>query len=534
MAYELLDEPGFEMLPEAAAPMSKAERFAQGLRDPLQGGAQLLTNILPSGVVSAGNKLNNWIADKTGLVGRLPEGGVDQQTRELEAEYKARNAGQGFDAMRLAGNVFNPANLAIASKLPAAASFLGRIGVGVGGGAATSLMNPVAEGDYASEKGKQLAVGMISGGVVPAATGALARVVSPAASINPNVQMLRQAGVTPTMGQATGGLLNSIEQKLTSAPVVGDAISASRRTAVEEFNRAAINRALAPIQARTTAVGHDAVREAGDAIGQALNTARASLGNFQVDQQAAQQLQTLRQMANQLPRKEQRAFNEMWNTFQGELTPQGHLLQDSYQRLRETLGKRASDFGGSTDAYQRQVGAAFREMDRALEQNALRSNPQAAQMLADGERAYANLVRVEGAAKLANRSDGIFTPGQLLGAVRTADKSTRDRATARGTALMQDLGRAGQEVLGNTVPDSGTTGRVLASIVATGGLGALSPASAGGLLGLGAMYTPAMQRLMSAAVSARPQAAQPVANALRQSSPAFVPLGAQVGLGLLN
>jgi hypothetical protein len=43
-----------------------------------------------------------------------------------------------------------------------------------------------------------------------------------------------------------------------------------------------------------------------------------------------------------------------------------------------------------------------------------------------------------------------------------------------------------------------------------------------------------MQSLLSGAVSARPQSAQAVAKALRQTSPLLVPLGAQMGLGLLN
>src|SRR5512139_2637724 len=81
---------------KARAPgMSAVERFGMGMADPIQGGAQLLTKLLPDSVVQAGNAANNWLADKTGLVARLPEGGVDQQTREREAAY---NAARGPDA----------------------------------------------------------------------------------------------------------------------------------------------------------------------------------------------------------------------------------------------------------------------------------------------------------------------------------------------------------------------------------------------------------------------------------------------------
>ena len=48
-------------------------RVLRGMRDPIDAGAQMLTNALPAGVVNAGNRLNNWLAHKTGLVARLRE-----------------------------------------------------------------------------------------------------------------------------------------------------------------------------------------------------------------------------------------------------------------------------------------------------------------------------------------------------------------------------------------------------------------------------------------------------------------------------
>ena len=104
---------------------------------------------------------------------------------------------------------------------------------------------------------------------------------------------------------------------------------------------------------------------------------------------------------------------------------------------------------------------------------------------------------------------------------------------ARGTALMQDLANSGQNVIGNKVPNSFTTDRAL---IAGGGLGAgfVNPAIPAGLLGGAALYTPPAQALLRGLVSSRPQAAQPVADALRQASPFLVPGGAQLGLGLLD
>lgn len=514
-------------------PMARMDKFLTGAADPIHGGAQLLTNMLPDSVVQAGNSVNNWLADKTGLVARLPEGGVDQQVREREAEYQQQRAAageSGFDGYRVLGNVASPANVALASKLPAAASFGGRVLAGAGGGAATSALNPVTEGDFATEKAKQVALGAAFGGAVPAVTGSAARLVSPNASTNPNVQLLRKEGVTPTVGQTLGGRWNSLEEKAMSLPLAGDMIANARGRSLEQFNSAAINRSLKPINERVSGTGQDAVLQAGNLIDNAYTKAKNALGAFKIDQQAATELSTVRALARTgLEGKERKTVEGYFKDY----LQKPALTAEAFKELDSKLAKDIGDFAGSNDAYQRKVGEALMEVRRAITDNAKRANPNAAALLKDADRAYANLVRVEGASKAGMNAGGVFTPGQLNMAVRQADKSVRDRATSRGTALMQDLAGAGQSVLGNKVPNSFTTDRAL---IAGGGLGAyfIDPTIPAALLGAGAMYTKPMQGLLSGAVSARPQGAKTAADALRKSSPLLVPLGAQVGLGLLN
>lgn len=542
MAYELLDEAPkgrYEILPADPAPVAagaKQSGFARGLRDPIDGGAQLLTNLLPSGVVQAGNSLNNWLADKTGLVGRLPEGGVDQQVRQQEAAYQAqRGPDAGIDWARIGGNVLNPANLALASKLPAAASTMGRIGVGALGGATSAALNPVTqEGDFAGNKAMQMGVGAAGGAIVPAITAGLGRIVSPAASRNPELQMLRSEGVRPTIGQALGGKWNAAEEKLTSVPLMGDSIALARGRAREDFNRAALNRVTAPIGQKTTLTGADGVKQAGDLVSEAYTAAKAQMGNFRLDRQGVGELQKIRQMADMLPDETARGqFQKLWGTMANDITPNGTIKADAFKRIDSKLAKEAARFAGAPDAYQQQLGDALGEVRTTLTQNALRANTQAATMMKAADTAYANLVRVEGASKAAQQTGGLFTPGQLGSAVRGADQSVRDRATARGTALMQDLSGAGQNVLGNKVPNSGTTDRLW---LGAGGLlaGAYNPAIPVGLLAGAGLYTAPLQKLLGGAVAARPQAAQAIRQSLLKASPGFVPAGAQMGLGLLD
>ncbi len=511
----------------ATKPLGMGERFGMGLMDPVQGGAQLLTKMLPEGVVKAGNQLNNWLADSTGLVGRLPEGGVDQQTREREASYQQRRqaAGQdGVDWLRLAGNVVNPVNLAAGGMGAGATTMAGKIAAGGALGGATSALQPVTEGDdFAADKAKQMGLGTLAGGAAPMVAAGLGRIISPKASVNPDVQMLRQAGVQPTIGQTLGGRMNALEEKATSLPIMGDAISVARQRSLDQFNRAAINRAVEPIGGKVDEVGQAGVSKAGDALSDAYETAKKAVKSVKFDQQFAQDFGQLRQMSRSLtPPMRQRFDTEVKNVFGSRLSPAKAMLGDTFKKVDSELGQKAAKFSGSSVASEQELGDALKQMQALLRDQAMRSNPQAAKLMREADEGWANLVRVEGAATRAKNADGVFTPGQLNMAVQSADRSVRKRAVARGDALMQDLASAGQNVIGNKVPNSFTTDRAL---VAGGGLGAyfVDPLIPAGLVSGAAAYTPWVQSLLRGSVAARPSLAQPVAGMLNDASPMLGP-----------
>src|ERR1700690_2769027 len=96
-----------------AEPVGTMESIGRGMADPITGGAQLLTHVLPQGVVEAGNTLNNWLS-KHGLpLEEIPKGGLDESIKQQETQYQAgrKAAGKtGIDWARLGGNVLSPAN----------------------------------------------------------------------------------------------------------------------------------------------------------------------------------------------------------------------------------------------------------------------------------------------------------------------------------------------------------------------------------------------------------------------------------------
>lgn len=118
----------------------------KGAGDPVIGAAQLLANVSP--LKSVANDVNQWV-------------------KSDEAKYQQQRGEDGIDWSRGVGNVISPANLAVASKLPVAASLLGRVGQGAGLGALSGLMNPETGDRYGMDKTKSVGVGAIAGGVLP-------------------------------------------------------------------------------------------------------------------------------------------------------------------------------------------------------------------------------------------------------------------------------------------------------------------------------------------------------------------------------
>lgn len=510
---------------------------ATGMADPIHGGAQLLTKVLPQGVVDAGNSLNNWIADKTGAVSRVPDGGVDEMVKQREAKYTASRAAagrDGIDGWRLLGNVSSPVNIALgAAAAPARASSLGvKMAAGSAAGAAGSALAPVTEGDdFADAKSKQMATGAIFGGFTPAAVAGLSRVVSPKASTDAGVQMLRQSGVKPTVGQTLGGFANRVEEKFQSLPIVGDAISAARGRAVDQLNAAAINRATAPIGVKVDKIGQEGIKEAGDALSRAYDDVLSGLKSVRFDQQWQQDFGQLKSLAKGLPSGVRGTFdNKVKTLIEGRISKAGGMTAETMKSLDSDLGDAARRYGRSMVASEQDLGDAFLQAQSLLRAQVARNSPSAAERLKAINEGWANLVRVEKAGAAAINSDGVFSPAQLNNAIKNADSSVRRRGAARGTALMQDLGSAGGR-LGNKVPNSGTSDRLLMGGGAAGAAGYFVDSLIPVGLGVGAgLYTSPVQTLLRNLVSARPESAQSVAGLLNRSAPMLGPTGGLLAL----
>lgn len=520
--------------PQKLAPMSAGDRLAMGMADPIHGGAQILTKMLPDSVVQAGNRLNNWLADKTGMVARLPDGGVDQVVREREVDYEQRKP-EGVDWMRLTGNVVSPANIAAgAAAMPARTATLGtKMAFGGATGAAASALAPVGDGDFASQKAKQVATGAAFGGLTPAAVHGVSRAISPKASIDAGLRTLMDEGVRPTVGQSLGGWANRVEEKLQSVPIMGDAITAARGRAVNQLNNAAINRATAPIGVKVEKIGQEGIKEAADALSSAYDDVLTGLQSVRFDGQWRQDFGQLKNMARALPDGVRGTFrSKVKSLIEDRISRAGGMTAQTMKQADSELGDLARRYGRSAVASEQELGDAFLQAQALLRDQVARNSPQAADRLRALNEGWANLVRVEKAGASAVNSDGVFTAAQLNNAIKTTDSSTRKRAVSHGSALMQDLGNAGSRLVGR-VPNSGTVDRML---LGGAGIGAgwVEPTIPIALTAGAAAYTPPAQALLRALTTARPQAAQPIAGLLNKAAPMLGPAGGLLGLNVLE
>lgn len=496
-----------------------------GIRDPLDAGAQMLSRSLDDTMVGRGiNSLGNKLAE-FGLVAPTNSSkDVDKLVNEANERYEAgrKAAGrEGFDWARLGGNIAGTIPL-MASGAGAATSQMSlgaRVGIGAAQGASFGSLQPVIGADkqanFYQEKGKQAALGGLLGGATPVVLGGVGRVLSPKASrVGSTARSLLDEGVELTPGQALGGSALWVEDKLMSVPIMGDAIRAARIRGNESLNRAVYNRVLEPIGQTTNKIGREAVDDVAVKISNAYDDVLNKI-QFEPDQVFSRGIDKLKDMAQELPKKDSKALlkileKEVETPLSKGVSVDGRV----FKRIESQLGKKATQFLKSTDAYQNDVGHALTEAQKMLRNSLMRGNPEQAKLLKGVNHAYAAQTRLQQAANRVGAENGVFLPEHLLSAVRGADNSVRKNAFARGNAMFQDLADAAKTHMSSKIPNSGTFDRV--ATIGAAGATAYNPLIPVGL-GLGAVpYLPGVSKVSTGLLTSRPEIAHQAAQQLNR------------------
>lgn len=516
---------------------TQIEGVAKGIKDPLTASAQMLAHAVPSGWADSLNKGVKYVNELpivgpvTKALGMTPmtAAELDKDIQQSERQYQADRIARGRDGIdwsRLAGNLVGTLPLAVSGAAPTA---LGRMGAATVQGAGLGALSPVVENqdNFASEKARQMGVGALSGFAGGVLGEGLARVARPAASMNPDVKLLRESGVNLTPGQVLGGKAKALEDRFTSVPYIGDTIQSARKTGVEDFNRAVYGKVTEKVgQVAPTEVGREgvaAIRQ--NVIDPAYKASRQNV-RFVPDAQFGNDLSKITGMVQRLPETERKAFSatiddELFNR----LTGSGNGMMDgrSFKDFESALTKEAKKLH-SGDAWTRDLGAAYKEVLTSARQALERSNPAAAKELQNVNAAFSQFAPVRQASASLGAEGGVFTPAQLLNSLKAADRTAGKRAFSEGGGALQQLAEAGKAVMPNKIPDSGTAGRGLTAAVLLGG-GAMNPtipaAGLGAWAGSEVLYSEPMRKLLAQLLSNRGtgQTADEIAQAIRYGMP---------------
>lgn len=398
-------------------------------------------------------------------------------------------------------------------------------------------------------------MGALEGGLSGLAGGVVGRTVARGAGNaftgvrNEAVRTLAGEGVPMTFGQALGqsgrigGAIKGVEDRLAGFPVVGDMINARRREGLGGFRTAALNEALAPIGATVqNGVGDQAMSAAQNAVSGAYDDALGGV-NLSVDPQYRRALGTVVQDANRLPRPMAETFmstldNRVAPMFNGQQLS-GRNFQGAIQGLRKDAGAMLNRNEVQADLFKDRTV----DMERALMDLAERQAPGTPAALQSANAANRRLSIVEDAAARAENQGGLFSPAQLGMAIKSnARQFNGMKGLVRGEMPLQDLQRAGQQVLPNDVPDSGTAGRMVIPLALAGvgaGGGAVAGGSDGAMQGavIGALasglYSRPVQGMLAGAVLNRPAPLSRFGEELLRYNRFGGALGAGASVGLL-
>lgn len=444
-----------------------------------------------------------------------------------------------------AGNITGAVATALPAMLiPGANSVAGAATLGTIQGA----LMPTATGESRTQN---MAFGGVGGAGGQLAAKGLSRALNPQTIAS--VKKIIDAGVVPTPGQILGGAWAKLESAAQSIPFVGQGIKNAKTRAIHQFNNAVINKALAPIGETVKDVGHEGMIRARDAVGKAYDTAidlvpivdfgtkvpptaLAVPGQLAPANTFWSTIDNIKNMGQTLkPEYSKQLDSIIEKELVNKITPAGTLSGESAKTVQSEIARTARDFRrGNPSRDDLQIANALDAVSDAIKGQVAQANPVAAEMIKRADAAHAMLLRVERAAQGQGAPDGIFTPAQFGNAVKAMDTSLRKTAVGQGRALMQDMSTAGREVLGDSLPNSGTADRIMsAGAIGSLGTGALlaHPLPLMGALAARGAYTDPAQKVLASLLTQRSGGMRAAGDLVRLGAPAAGLTGIQ---GLLN
>jgi hypothetical protein len=303
----------------------------------------------------------------------------------------------------------------------------------------------------------------------------------------PGLQKLREAGVSPTVGQSLGGAINQIEQAAASVPFLGSFFSAPRGRALDEWQLSVLDDVAATVDGTASKIGMDGIDEVGSLIDDAYDAAREAMPTMQITPSFRSGMGDVMADVADLGMSEsaQKQFNRImadvvnpripFNPKQAELVGPSvvrnvdEVTSENLKHVESSLTKKINANG--VDPQLRQALVSVRAFIR---EQAAGQSEDYGRLIKGADTAYAKFKRIVQASN--GDVNDRFTPAQLNRSARSGRNASENQA-ARGNAMMVRDSREAHEVLGSTLPNSGSAERLASMALLTGGGAAINPAA---------------------------------------------------------
>lgn len=425
------------------------------------------------------------------------------------------NIGEGLTVGPVAGKAFQ-----LASKVPAlGASTLFRSGAG--GFTAGALTPTSGKDDFLSEKPMQVAESTVTGGLLGKAGQMLTKPI-----VSSDIKKLMDMGMDRfTIGQLmsdvplVGGALREGEKKMSSVPILGDIMASGVRNTFSGFNKAMANKALAPLGISVpdnVKAGH----ETNQFIKQAIENSYDDIANNNVfhtnridvnGHNAAGRLQNaLDQVVPFIPSYADELKKDVIKNIINPIRKGNLIGGGDYRSMEKYLGNNANK---AFERGEEDLGFAYENVLKHLRAEMAAQNPAVAQQIKNTHEAFKNHRVLETAASRRGADEGVYTPDQFKSAVQQAAGKSQ---TASGLGRFAGEATTAQNVMGGTVPNSGTADRAMWQKIAMGigapaatgvGLPAAGALAVKGLVG-SAAYSPLGMKVLTNIATKRPQMVQ--------------------------
>ena len=405
--------------------------------------------------------------------------GVRDDLRASNAEFARQNPKTAM-ALEMAGGVATPvAGLSALRGASLGAKVAGGALQGGGFGALYGAGNAKEIKDVAGDAMAQGALGALTGGALSGAGAILAPKVS--ASVK---KMMQKNDLT--YGQMGSSFANKAEQKAGS---VVQGVKAGRAKATQSWNREVADEVLSKF-GKTL---HDNIpqdnnaiaRHIGGVVNEAYNEAFDGMQVTLTPKLKAQFADLLENSG--LERVAKKKLKSELSRIQSmaRKKPTGRLVKDLDKNIKE----RVKAFRKSTNLNESPLEEPLKKARQLFKESAIEQNPIQGKLWLQADEGFGRVAQFQEAVGKGNKK-GFFTPDQLRKSTTTGlDSRGKIISKAEQKDYFQQISKEEEDILGDTIPDSGTAGNFIFNSMLAG---AVSPALILPYVGAELAYNPAV------------------------------------------